>query len=130
MIWSLDRTNFDRNIAVVIGIDNYQNGIHQLKTAVNDARAIADLLEKEYEYQEVIRLFPEHGEATLAEINKLLFETLPNEIQPTEGDRLIFYFAGHGVATNSQDGPEGFIIPQDAELGKNETFLRMSDLIK
>lgn len=130
MIWSLDRTNFDRNIAVVIGIDNYQNGIHQLKTAVNDARAIADLLEKEYEYQEVIRLFPDRGEATLAEIHKLLFETLPNKIRPTEGDRLIFYFAGHGVATNSQDGPEGFIIPQDAELGKNETFLRMSDLIK
>ena len=130
MIWSLDRTNFDRNIAVVIGIDNYQNGIHQLKTAVNDARAIADLLEQEYEYQEVIRLFPDRSEATLAEINKLLFETLPNKIRPTEGDRLIFYFAGHGVATNSQDGPEGFIIPQDAELGKNETFLRMSDLIK
>src|SRR4028119_2502458 len=99
MIWSLDRTNFDRNIAVVIGIDNYQNGIHQLKTAVNDARAIADILEKEYEYQEVIRLFPDRGEATLAEINKLLFETLPNKIKPTEGDRLIFYFAGHGVAT-------------------------------
>jgi WD40 repeat protein len=130
MIWSLDRTNFDRNIAVVIGIDNYQNGIHQLKTAVNDARAIADLLEQEYEYQEVIRLFPDHGEATLAEINKLLFETLPNKIQPTEGDRLIFYFAGHGVATNSQDGPEGFILPQDAKLDNRENFFPMRDLIK
>jgi len=55
MSWSLDRTKFDRNIAVVIGIDNYQNGIHPLKTAVNDARKIADILENKYEYQEVIR---------------------------------------------------------------------------
>jgi uncharacterized caspase-like protein len=41
----LDKTNFARNIAVVIGINNYQNGIHPLKNAVNDATALADLLE-------------------------------------------------------------------------------------
>ena len=28
---------FDRNIAIVIGINQYQNGIHPLKTAVPDA---------------------------------------------------------------------------------------------
>ncbi|MEG3919039.1 caspase family protein [Microcoleus sp. T3_A4] len=128
MSWSPDKTNFDRNIAVVIGIDNYQNGIHPLKTAVNDVRAIADILEQEYEYQEVIRLFSEHGEATLAEINKLLFETLPNEVKLTEGDRLLFYFAGHGIARNSEDGPAGALIPQDAKLGKWETYLPMRKL--
>ncbi|MFB2834334.1 caspase family protein [Floridanema evergladense] len=123
MIWSLNRTNFDRNIAVVIGINNYQNGIHPLKTAVNDARAIADLLEEKYEYQEVIRLFPDRGEATLAEINQLLFKTLPNKIQPTEGDRLLFYFAGHGIARNSEDEPAGALIPQDAKLRNWDTYL-------
>jgi WD40 repeat protein/energy-coupling factor transporter ATP-binding protein EcfA2 len=127
MIWSLNRTNFDRNIAVVIGINDYKNGIHPLKTAVNDARAIADLLEKEYQYQEVIRLFPPHSEATWAEINKLLVETLPNK-KLTEGDRLLFYFAGHGIARNSEDGPAGYLVPQDAQLGKLERFLPMRDL--
>ncbi|NEN90224.1 MAG: caspase family protein, partial [Okeania sp. SIO3H1] len=53
MNWSLDRTNFERNIAVVIGINNYQNGINTLKTAVNDAKAIANLLEQKYAYQPV-----------------------------------------------------------------------------
>jgi len=128
MSWGLDRTNFDRNIAVVIGINDYKNGINPLRTAVNDARAIADLLEKEYEYQEVIRLFPEHGEATLAEINKLLFETLPNKIRPTEGDRLLFYFAGHGRAINREDGPTGYLVPQDAHLENSETLLPMRKL--
>jgi ABC-type branched-subunit amino acid transport system substrate-binding protein/WD40 repeat protein len=134
MIWSLNRTNFDRNIAVVIGINNYQNGISPLKTAVNDAKAIADLLEEEYKYQKVIRLFPDDhgkatlGEATLAKINQLLLETLPKEIKPTEGDRLLFYFAGHGIARNSEDGPAGALIPQDAKSEKWETYLPMQDL--
>ncbi|MGB3509732.1 MAG: caspase family protein [Microcoleaceae cyanobacterium] len=128
MSWSLDRTNFNRNIAVVIGINNYQNGIHPLKTAVNDAKAIANLLEQEYEYQQVIRLFPDRNEATLPQLNQLLFETLPQKIKPTEGDRLLFYFAGHGIARNSEEGPAGAIIPQDAQLGEWETYLPMKKL--
>jgi WD40 repeat protein len=130
MVWSLSQTNFQRNIAVVIGINNYQNGIHSLKTAVNDAKAIADLLQKEYKYQEVIRLFPhdDHGEATREKLKELLFDKLPNEIKPTESDRLLFYFAGHGIARNSEDGPAGALIPQDATLGKWETYLPMQDL--
>ena len=128
MNWSLERTNFDRNIAVIIGINNYQNGIDPLKTAVNDAKAIANLLEQKYEYQQVIRLFPNHQEGTLAELNQLLFETLPKKIKPTEGDRLLFYFAGHGIARNSEDGPAGAIIPQDAHSGKWETYLPMKKL--
>ncbi|WP_408967520.1 ABC transporter substrate-binding protein, partial [Planktothrix sp.] len=102
--------------------------MHSLKTAVNDAKAIADLLEKEYKYQEVIRLFPPHGEATREKFKELLFEKLPNVINPTEGDRLLFYFAGHGIARNSEDGPAGALIPQDATLGQWETYLPMQDL--
>ncbi|MFZ1029853.1 MAG: caspase family protein [Limnoraphis robusta] len=128
MVWSLSQTNFQRNIAVVIGINNYQNGIHQLKTAVNDAKAVANLLEKEYNYQKVVRLFPEHGETTLAALNQLLFDILPNQIKPTESDRLLFYFAGHGIARNSEDGPAGALIPQDAKLGSWETYLPMKKL--
>ncbi|MEA5518808.1 ABC transporter substrate-binding protein [Limnoraphis robusta] len=128
MVWSLSQTNFQRNIAVVIGINNYQNGIHQLKTAVNDAKAVADLLENEYNYQKVVRLFPEHGETTLAALNQLLFDILPNKIKPTESDRLLFYFAGHGIARNSEDGPAGALIPQDANLGNWETYLPMKKL--
>lgn len=41
-----------RNLAVIIGINAYQreNGIKPLGTAVNDARAIAQLLKDEYKY--------------------------------------------------------------------------------
>jgi uncharacterized caspase-like protein len=110
------RSNFERNLAVFIGINNYQNGIYKLSTAVNDATALANLLETEYQYQEFIRLCPPHGEATVKNLKELLSETLPNQIKPTEGDRLIFYFAGYGIALNSEDGPAGYFITQDAQL--------------
>jgi len=110
------RSNFERNLAVFIGINNYQNGIYKLSTAVNDATALANLLETEYQYQEVIRLCPPHGEATVENLKELLSVTLPNQIKPTEGDRLIFYFAGYGIARNSEDGPAGYFITQVAQL--------------
>lgn len=41
--WDVNRPNFDRNLAVVIGIDRYENdSIRDLSTAVSDAGAIAD----------------------------------------------------------------------------------------
>lgn len=127
MQWEYNKTNFDRNLAVVIGIDRYNSDrIHNLSTPVSDARALADLLETEYEYkpENVIRLFDE--DATLTELQTLLNDTLPNRLKPTKGDRLIFYFAGHGIPRNSKDGPEGYLVPQDADWQKEDSFLPMS----
>ncbi len=58
--WAQNRTNFDRNLAVVIGIDRYDDeNIHDLSTPVSDANAFADLLETEYEYKtENVSLYP------------------------------------------------------------------------
>ena len=127
MQWEYDKTNFERNLAVVIGIDRYNSdSIHDLSTPVSDARALADLLETEYEYkpQNVIRLFDEA--ATLTGLQTLLTEILPNQLKPTKSDRLIFYFAGHGIPRNGQDGPEGYLVPQDADSQKQDSFLPMS----
>ena len=131
MQWEYNRTNFERNLAVVIGIDRYNSdSIHDLSTPVSDARAFADLLETKYEYKSqykshnVIRLFDQA--ATLTGLQTLLNDTLPNQLKPTKGDRLIFYFAGHGIPRNSQDGPEGYLVPQDADWHKEDSFLSMS----
>ena len=126
MQWEENRTNFDRNLAVVIGIDRYNsNGIHDLKTAVGDAIAIADLLEKEYAYKktDIIQLLD--GEATLTGLKDLLSDTIPNQLKPTSCDRLIFYYAGHGIPRNSKDGPAGYLVPQDADLNNADSFLSM-----
>ena len=113
-------SQFQRNLAIAIGINNYTNGIASLSTAVNDAKEIAQILEREHDYQ-VWGLLNE--QATLTGCWRLLEEFLPNNVE--ESDRLIFYFAGHGIALNSNDGLEGFLIPQDAKLGDTTSYLPM-----
>ncbi|OLT59437.1 caspase family protein [Moorena bouillonii] len=103
---------FSRNLAFIIGIDNYTNGISALNTAVNDAKQLAEVLRTKHDY-EVWEYLDEV--ATLSNFHKFLFHTLPEQV--TENDRLVFYFAGHGVALNGDDGPAGYLIPQDAILG-------------
>ncbi|MEB3359559.1 MAG: caspase family protein [Synechococcales bacterium] len=133
--WDSNRANFDRNLAVVVGIDRYQNqGIQTLSTAVSDARAIAHLLEHQYAYQHsrkkpgIIRLFD--SEATLAALKHLFHTRIREELKPGEGDRLILYFAGHGLArskaANSDEyGPEGYLVPYDADPVQQDSFLPM-----
>jgi WD40 repeat protein len=55
-----------------------------------------------------------------------LTKQLPSILGPD--DRLLFYFAGHGVATDSDDGPAGYVLPQDARREDDTTFLQMTEL--
>jgi Caspase domain len=41
---------FARNLAFVIGVNNYTNGIPPLTTAVNDAKKIVDILRQKHGY--------------------------------------------------------------------------------
>ncbi len=118
-------SEFTRSVAVVVGINKYQNGISKLHTATEDATELSRILTKTYNY-EVVRLLDE--EATLENLKQLLLETLPNKIRPTEEDRVLFYFAGHGTALNSEDGPTGYLVPQNAKPEVRDTFLPMQEL--
>ncbi|NEO23845.1 caspase family protein, partial [Moorena sp. SIO4A5] len=114
---------FSRHLALIIGINNYTNGISPLNTAVNDAKKLVEILREKHDY-EVWECLDEV--ATLSKFNKFLFHTLPELV--TENDRLLFYFAGHGVALNGDDGPAGYLIPQDALLGDTNSYLPMTKL--
>ena len=115
--------NFEHSYALIIGINDYGNGISSLKTAVSDATEIAHLLETEHHYTVNLLL---NQKATLSQLRQLLEIELPKQIQA--GDRFLFYFAGHGIALNCEDGPEGYLVPQNAKLGNVSTYLRMSDV--
>jgi WD40 repeat protein len=122
-------TSFKRSLAVVIGINEYQNKIPKLQTARRDAEVLAQILAEEHQYDEVILITDEtECKPTLKNLLTLLEERLPKEIQPTKDDRLLFYFAGHGIARDSDKGPAGYLVPQDADLEKNENLLPMQKL--
>jgi WD40 repeat protein/energy-coupling factor transporter ATP-binding protein EcfA2 len=111
---------FSRNLAIVIGIDNYHHGIAPLQNAVNDAKQLIDILREKHGYEIWIYL---DEVATLKNLTHLLETTLPQNV--TTDDRLLLYFAGHGIALNSDDDPVGYLIPQDAQQGKIHTYLPM-----
>lgn len=99
---------FETSHAFIIGCDNYRSHqANKLKTAVNDAKAVARVLEKDQKF----KVYPLLLDATKSEI-----ETLLSYMEEIVGknDRVFFYFAGHGTATNGEDQPEGYIIPVDA----------------
>lgn len=122
-------TSFKRSLAVVIGINEYQNKIPKLQTARRDAEVLAQILSEEHQYDEVILITDEtECKPTLKNLLTLLEEKLPKEIQLTKDDRLLFYFAGHGIARDSDKGPAGSLVPQDADLEKNENLLPMQKL--
>ncbi|MGB7247670.1 MAG: caspase family protein, partial [Phormidesmis sp.] len=112
---------FQQSIAIVVGIDDYRSGITPLQTPVRDAQAIAEFLEAQHGYQ--THMFLDDG-ATRERLVELFEQMLPKWIEA--GDRLLFYFAGHGIALNGEDGPEGYLVPQDARLGDSSTYLPMS----
>ncbi len=143
---SKSKYDFHRNLAVIIGINNYSNGIPELETPVADAEELAKILQKKYQY-EVLKLANE--KATLQELNSLLqgFKQktktlhLPDKtVQIEKNDRLIFYFAGHGIVPadglENTDNLGGYLVPQDArgdillqkQIEINKILLPMQDL--
>ena len=89
--------------SLVIGNNDYQS-LPKLRTAINDARSMADLLEAKYGYEVELLL-----NATRSEIFKAIYSyrrTL------TARDNLLIYYAGHGWLDKEAD--EGYWLPVDA----------------
>lgn len=117
---------FDRNIAFIIGINEYQNGIPHLKTARYDAEYLADILKSNYDY-EVERLLDQ--DATSDNI-WARFELVRQRIKPNERVQLLFYFAGHGTPPSDEAGETGYLVPQDGHSGELASFLSMQKIHK
>ena len=120
-------TDFTHSLAIIIGIDAYGRGIPRLTTAVNDAARLAELLRDAHGYETILLTEPATNQPVTRERLAALFtEELPARLG--EDDRLLVYFAGHGVALDGDDGPRGYLVPQDARPGDSASMLAMTDL--
>jgi len=109
--------------ALIIGIDDYKDRrIPDLKTAVNDARAMAGILEDKYGFQVELML---GREATRAGVYRAL-RRLSASAKPR--DSVLIYYAGHGDLDRQYD--EGWWIPVDAEAGNPVTYLDNTNVQK
>ena len=112
----LDRpTASGRNYALVIGNNDYAN-LPNLKTAVGDAAAVAELLKLRYTFEPGdVKLLLNAGRRTILDELAHLRRRLHEE------DRLLIYYAGHGVVDAAT--AEGFWQPVDAEIDKSYTWI-------
>jgi hypothetical protein len=103
-----------RYFAVVIGNNTYRDSRYQsLRSAGNDATAVANLLRTRYGFQTTLVL-----NGTRLEILSAL-----NDMRErlTDQDNLLIYYAGHGEVDRASG--QGYWIPTDGAAGNNRTWI-------
>ncbi len=101
---------YRKKIALLVGINDYRNGIPPLRYAVRDAQAIADLLRNHLEFDTVYVL--KNDEATRSAI---LHRIIQLQDETSDEDQLFVYFAGHGVSFGEGEAEIGYLLAQDAK---------------
>jgi hypothetical protein len=84
-----------RYYALVIGINRYQH-IPRLKTAVNDAEEVAEVIKKQYGFTVTTLLDRQATREEILSKLEILEETLG------KNDNLLIYYAGHGYFDNKR----------------------------
>ena len=102
--------------AVIIGINDYQHAkIPKLRAAINDARAVErTLVAQGFRRERIVTLTDR--EATKAAIERVLGDQLRTQLG--EDDRLLVFFAGHGMTVRVKNEDEGYLLPVDADPGQ------------
>jgi caspase domain-containing protein/uncharacterized protein DUF1566 len=101
--------------ALIIGINDYEDPkIPDLDTAVNDAKAMAELLRNRYGFQVELLL---DRKAT----KEAIYRAMRNLASSTKSDdSVLIYYAGHGDLDRTYD--DGWWIPADAKGGNPITY--------
>lgn len=120
------REEYSDSWALVVGINEYEH-LPKLKHAVSDAKEVAVLLIQDFGFKKenVCCLLDEEAtkEAIETEVNRLV------DVQEKD-DRLIIYFAGHGLTKPVFDGSEGYLAPVKGELNKWATLISAKELAR
>jgi len=102
---------YRRQVALVIGIDDYPDDSMDLSYAVADAKAVASRLRERFGYDDVIELYNE--DATRAAVLTRLTELA--SLHPD--DALFVFWAGHGIHTETASGETiGYLVPRDGTI--------------
>lgn len=119
-------TEYSSSHALIIGIDQYINQ-GGLGGAVNDAVALANLLQDEFRFPaDQVHLLTDR-EATQQVVRENL-ELVAQESHTD--DRFIFFFAGHGLTRHTPDGQKiGYVAAVESENDRWHTFLSINEII-
>ena len=107
--------------AIIIGNNNYTQ-FPKLKTAVNDAKSVAEVLANKYGFKTT----------TLVNANRFMILAALNRLSKIldENDNLLVYYAGHGELASNKD--IGYWLPVDADRSDKRKWIpnsAISDVI-
>jgi tetratricopeptide (TPR) repeat protein len=100
---------YDRSHAVVIGISRYER-LPELPGAVRDAEKVAEALRNDHQFEVTLLL---DQEATRLRIAEVLGDQLPLKLG--RNDRVLVYFAGHGVTVGQDETAMGYLMPVEGD---------------
>jgi len=112
------------SLAYLIGINDYRF-VPPLASPVNDCLGLKQVLEEKHGFIPKTLFDAEQQEV----LN--LLEEIKQECKPDS--RVIFYFAGHGIADGADDEkqrPKGFLLTVDSERGKKDTYIEMGHVLE
>lgn len=110
-----------RYIALLIGINDYEGYWNPLKNAVNDAAELAEVLKKDYNFDEVYTLLDK--EATRRNIIQKL-EWFTSNIK--SDDNVLIFYAGHGQFNKNLN--KGYWVPADAKTKSVADYISNNDV--
>jgi len=103
---------YDNSYALIIGIDKYKN-VKKLNYAVDDAESIKAILEESFYFPSDNISILTNEEATKQNILKS-FSYITKKAKVN--DRVLIFFAGHGVTMDLPGGGElGYLLPVDGD---------------
>ncbi|MBD2776398.1 caspase family protein [Iningainema tapete] len=111
-----------RKLALLVGINDYKNGIPPLGGCVTDVSLQQELLTNRFGFNEKNILTLINAQATRQNILQAFDEHLIKQAKP--GDVVVFHFSGHGSRVKDRDkdmpdGVNGTIVPVDSSLPPN-----------
>ncbi|BAY24037.1 peptidase C14 caspase catalytic subunit p20 [Calothrix sp. NIES-2100] len=111
--------NAPRKLALLVGINEYQNGIQQLRGCTYDVQLQKELLTHRFGFntQDIVTLTD--AQATRQNILTAFEQHLIDQAKP--GDIVVFHFSGHGSRVvdpdkDEKDGLNSTLVPVDASL--------------
>lgn len=105
--------------ALVVGIDDYPGGA-KLKGCINDARTVAELLDKNADGSPNFEVKLFITVRTKAELKSVILDTFND----SDDDVSLFYFSGHGNVNDTG----GYIVTPD--FSRNDVGISMDELLK
>ena len=97
--------------AIVVGIEQYRQGLPKADFAAQDAKLVADYLSKVLGYPEENMITLTNDHASHVDLVKYFEKWLPNNVDPES--TVFVYYSGHG-APNPKTG-DAYLVPYDGD---------------